>query len=347
MEKNIFICLPNINGKFTSREECQTVTKAISIEKQEKRAKKAEFAADYKIYEAKQKEEYVLKQREEALAKQKELKDRQEKEIIAFPLEKAQYEEEIAKQEAERLKQEAERAGPAIAARIDLIKRQNSIIDNKNALIWAFNEAIDKNTDFEGNIPSESITQMIDIIQHLLLIKCFTEHITEQIINTFMDILKVIKIIIPISILEDNEYILCGWNKHAILLFWEKQANDLYNFGMINCGEGADIQGANSILCNGLIIFKDIKKDNINNFLKTYKKYDEMTKKQSEMFLNNKGYLIFYFILFDKLLGIKSIVDFKDLQSSDKILNYPIDLQLIGSCTFTNVINFIYYIYLI
>jgi hypothetical protein len=61
-----------------------------------------------------------------------------------------------------------------------------SFINNTNALIWAFNEAIDENTDFDGNKPSKSITQMIDIIQHLLLIKCFNEHITEQIINTFI-----------------------------------------------------------------------------------------------------------------------------------------------------------------
>jgi hypothetical protein len=169
MEKNIFICLPNVNGKFTSREECQTDTKSISSAERAK---------------------------QEALAV-----ERAKQEALAVEQEKAQYEEEIAKQEAIRAKQEKEQKDPAIATRIALIKSTNSIIDNKNALIWAFNEAIDKDTTFDGNTLDDSKTEMIDIIQHLLSIKCFDDNITEQIIQKYLEILKVIKTIIPISIL--------------------------------------------------------------------------------------------------------------------------------------------------
>jgi hypothetical protein len=236
----------------------------------------------------------------------------------------------------------------AVAARTDAVKSQDIITDNKNALIWAFNESIDENTDFDGNTSSESINQTKQIIEYLLSIKCFNDNITEQIIQKYLEILSHVKTKIPKKIFEVNDYILCGWNGHAILLFWEKQANDLYNFGMINCGQGADIQGANNILCNGLIIFKDIEKDNINNFLETYQKYEETTNGWDK-FKTNKIYFSFYFILFDKLLGIKNSVNFnlKELQSLGiKFDFYQIELQLIGSCAFTNLINFIYYMYI-
>ena len=234
----------------------------------------------------------------------------------------------------------------AVAARTDAIKSPDIIIDNKNALIWAFNEAIDKNTDFDGNTLNESITQTKQIIEYLLSIKCFNDNITEEIIQKYLEILNRVKTEIPKKVFEDNDYILCGWYEHAILLFWEKQANGLYNFGMINCGQGADIQGANNILCNGLIIFKDIKENNINNFLETYQKYKKTTNGWHK-FKTNKMYFIFYCILFDKLLNIKSKVNFTQLKLSNiKFDFYQIELQLIGSCAFTNLVNFIYYIYI-
>ena len=188
-----------------------------------------------------------------------------------------------------------------------------SFIHNKNSLIWAFNEAIDKDTKFDGSTNYTSINQNIDIINLLLFEKSYDSNITEELLTKYLSILTsdylyiniYASIYASIGNNQDNVYLFNGWREHAILLFWEKQTNDLYNFGMINCGQGADIQGANNILCNGLIIFKDIEKDNINNFLKTYQKYEKTTNGWDK-FKTNKIYFSFYFILFDKLLSSKS-----------------------------------------
>jgi len=222
-----------------------------------------------------------------------------------------------------------------------------SFIHNKNSLIWAFNEAIDKDTKFDGNNSSTSIKQNIDIIKVLLSEKSYDSNITEELLNNYLLILNsnylYTDIKKAINYTENNIYLFNGWREHAILLFWEKQSDNIYNFGIINCGEGADIQGTNNNLCNGIIIFKEINKQNIDNFLDTYNNYNINTVDDYN-FDNNKLYTIFYFILFDKLLGIPNSVDFTKIDKK-KVDFYKIESQLIGSCAFTNLINLIYYMY--
>jgi hypothetical protein len=223
-----------------------------------------------------------------------------------------------------------------------------SFIKNKNALIWAFNECIDKDTKFEGNTLVQSINENKNIISYLLSVRCFNRNITEAILSNYLAILNDTYSVIPLAVNQEksNEYLFCGWRGHAILLFWEKQENNIYNFGLINCGEGNDLQGNNGVLCNGLIIFKNIKMECINDFLSTYKNYEANTINDPKFTLN-KIHNIFYFILFDKLLNINGKVDFEELLtlSSHTVEYYKINSQVIGSCAFTNLITLIYYMH--
>ena len=218
-------------------------------------------------------------------------------------------------------------------------------LSNKNAQIWAFNECIDINTTFEGNSNHESIRQTKQIIEYLISIKCFTQHITEKILNEFYCILDVI-FVKKVEIDQHDKYIFSGWSAHSILLFYTKNLhNDKYSFGLINCGSGIELQGHNSSFCNGLIIFNDIKLENIKNFFKTYNIYYEKTLNDCN-FDNYKLYKNFYFILLDKILNIKYSVNLEEISKTHNINLYKLDVQLIGSCTFTNLINLIFYLYI-
>ena len=109
-------------------------------------------------------------------------------------------------------------------------------INNKNALIWAFNENIDTDTDFDGNTNKNSIKQTKEIINYVISEKCFYLNITEEILEEYSYILNYIYSNIPSSSSDtiSKEYLLCGQKAHSILLFWEKQLDELYNFGIIN-----------------------------------------------------------------------------------------------------------------
>jgi len=221
-------------------------------------------------------------------------------------------------------------------------------LSNKNAQIWAFNECIDKNTSFEGNTKVESIRQTKQIIEYLISIKCFTQHITEEILNDFYCILDVIFVNnIKISEIDKHDkYISAGWKDHSILLFYTKNLhNDKYSFGLINCGLGIELQGHNSSYCNGLIIINDIELENIQNFFETYNIYYEKTLNDYN-FKNYKLHKNFYFILLDKILNIKYSVNLEEIAKTHNINLYKLDVQLIGSCSFTNLINLIFYLYI-
>jgi hypothetical protein len=235
-----------------------------------------------------------------------------------------------------------------------------SFLNNKNALIWAFNENIDKNTKFEGNTKQQSIDETKILINYLCFQKFFDTNITQLILTEYLEILNKIKIDFPIYDQEINseivsDYFLLGWKGHAILLFFEKiheekneetgKITKCYNLGLINCGEGISIQGHNGILCNGLIIFKNIDEAQIIKFFNNYRNYNEATK-DDETFDENKVYHIFYFILNYFILETGDPINYEVL-IEPKVSFYKLESQLIGSCTFTNIINFIYYIQLI
>ena len=261
-----------------------------------------------------------------------------------------------------------------------------NIWENKSGLIWCFDEVIDEKTDFEGNTREQALKEIIILIKHLLLNNKYDENIDEDILEIFINLLTNNTYLIEYytkyskgfdNFLDDEpiRLLICGWHYHSILLFFEKKENDMYNVGMINCGDGAQFQGIFNELCNGIIIFKNISKINLLNFLKYYNFFYLKHHRN-----NSFNCTLFYFIIFDKLLNKKKetqIVDekkkselfynidekiknecedkdpknyefyinFKELIEEGIIEVFKIHLQLIGSCTFTNSINFIYYLY--
>jgi hypothetical protein len=73
-----------------------------------------------------------------------------------------------------------------------------SFLNNKNALIWAFNENIDKNTKFEGNTAQQSIDETKSLINYLCSQRCFDANITELILTEYLDILYKMHVDFPI-----------------------------------------------------------------------------------------------------------------------------------------------------
>ena len=61
---------------------------------------------------------------------------------------------------------------------------------NQNSLIWAFNETIDKNTQFDGNDEENSISQTKDIINYLLSEKMYDNNITEELLIKYLSIIN-------------------------------------------------------------------------------------------------------------------------------------------------------------
>jgi hypothetical protein len=237
-----------------------------------------------------------------------------------------------------------------------------NILQNKSAMVWAFDEVIDKNTSFEGNTNDKSIKEIGDIIDFLIMIDIThmpDYGITKKILVDFKDVITKTQsdmTILEASSLEassleassleaSNEYFLVGWTGHAIFIFWELQLNGLYNVGIINCGQGIELQGFNNDICNGILIFKNIEKERVNNFITYYKYFYHNSRKIDPSFTENKRYYSFYFMLIDKLLNIPNSVDINTLIKRGLIESYQINSQIIGSCGFTNYINYIYYIY--
>ena len=222
------------------------------------------------------------------------------------------------------------------------------MLNNKSAMIWGFEEMIDNNTNSDGNTLVNSLTNIKDIINiikdekisidfnvHDMMIKynnvlLHNTHVfncsddVEDMINT--DVYK---------------YYLCGWTEHAIVIFVKRNEDETYNLGIINCGQGNEFQGRNNDSCNGIIIFKNHNKDEILVFFNSYQKY----YLYSNNFTNLQTYKSFYLLLFYTILG-EEIVDFSTLTTlHENIIFYTLPLQNIGSCSFTNTINIVYYLF--
>jgi hypothetical protein len=71
----------------------------------------------------------------------------------------------------------------------------NKFIDNKNALIWCFDEAIGKKTQFDGNIPSTSIEQTKQIINYLISKIINDLYVTNDVLTKYLTILTQTKTI--------------------------------------------------------------------------------------------------------------------------------------------------------
>jgi len=214
---------------------------------------------------------------------------------------------------------------------------------NKNANVLAFDEVIGTGTSFEGNNPSKSIIETNSIVRYLIQEECYTDEITHDILSELLEIVSKTKSKIDLSEIErnNNNYYLVGWTGHAILLFYEKKSEDVYSIGIINAGEGVEIQGHSTDLGNCIIIFNNISYTNLYNFLDAYKTWIINDQKRDDKY----NYYSFYFLLFEKLLNSTSYnVDFPKLIDSEKIECLQMNVQHIGSCTFTNHINYLCYL---
>jgi hypothetical protein len=229
------------------------------------------------------------------------------------------------------------------------------MLKNLNANVLAFDEVIGKHSYHDqGNYRPSSIIETSAIIKLLISKNCFTENIIYEDLEMLLKIIKSTKYEINIQKLSQNDsYFLVGWKKHAIFLFYEKQSNETYNFGLINAGDGIEYQGVENDLCNGIIIFNNINWENIKNFLLKYKNYYEITETKSsseilteyklDLFYDYYKPLPFYFLLVKYLLGIDDVnINFNKLNS--KFTTLKINSQILGSCTFTNHISYLIYI---
>ena len=229
-------------------------------------------------------------------------------------------------------------------------ERKINYILSKNAIVLAFDEVIGKETTFEGNTLNNSINETLKVMELIIENECFTEVINKDLCENMKQIVSQTK---QVGVSDDNKYILGGWKGHAIFMFYEKnEDNDTYDFGVINAGEGCDIQGIDGDLTKGIIIFKNIELENINNFFKKYQLYYDSTIRKKE--ISKKFFPIsFYILLLSELLpnsfhimppDVEYQINFNSFERHEKILRLKINSQIIGSCCFTNHINYMCYI---
>ena len=224
----------------------------------------------------------------------------------------------------------------------------HELINNNCAKIWAFDEMIDRNTENDGNTHELGLTNIEDIIKYATT--CLTiDDINTTILNTYNTLLinKNITIFNKDYIIDNiasisGKYYLCGWTDHNIIIFVNKQQENKYEIGIINCGEGFQFHGFNESLCNGIIIFKDISENKILDFFNKYKIYLENTENiiQGEKIFRN-----FYLMLLKIILN-ENEVNFHTLRQKHNVEYYKIKKQNIGSCVFTNTINIVYHLFI-
>ena len=224
--------------------------------------------------------------------------------------------------------------------------------NSKTVMLWAFDEVIDSDTDFEGNHKYSAKYELINIIKFIQKNELYYEQIDESLVCEYLKILDKLDAEIESKdiIIKDSDYFLCGWLKHGISIFYEKEVSGNYILGIINAGEGIEYQGIVNEYCNGIMIFNNITKDTLTNFLKKYQKfYISIDKKNS---YESYRYFIFYIIIVKELLNMQNYntvilndyyVNFNQLLLLGKVQFIKINKQNLGSCTFTNTINYIVY----
>ena len=231
---------------------------------------------------------------------------------------------------------------------------EDKFIENKNASVLAFDEVIGKNSDFEGNNFENSVIETLSIIKYLVKYNCFTENVSKRELDMLIDIIQNTRINlsepIPIQIQYEYYYILAGWKKHAIFIFHEKNSDNTYTFGFINAGQGADLQGISGEQTNGIVILNNVSIETLSKFYNEYTIFFENefinTSSNTDGYtINNNSYYGFYKIICD-VFDIHKQPSYEiNLFSGNLPISFiPIDLQIIGSCCFTNHINYLSYI---
>ena len=174
------------------------------------------------------------------------------------------------------------------------------IKENISRTWWALDEVIGRDTQYEGNNSINSLNQIIELLHKYKPIDEF-KYINNIISDTLViynktlidlkDIYSDIYSNLPDSSIPTKLYI-NGWKGHLISIFIEYISDNIYNVGVINCGEGSDIHGFEDNHVFGIIVFTNITRIQIksfDNYIIRYKNNDDD---------DDHPYQIIYLILF-------------------------------------------------
>ena len=162
---------------------------------------------------------------------------------------------------------------------------------------WALDEVIGTDTKYEGNDSINSLNQIIELLHkykpsdefnYINKIISDTLVIYNQTLTDLKNIYSDIYSNLPDPSIPTKLYI-NGWKGHLISIFIEYISDNIYNVGVINCGEGSDIHGYEDNHVFGIIVFTNITRiqiERFDNYIIRYKSIDD------------NPYQIIYLILF-------------------------------------------------
>ena len=143
-----------------------------------------------------------------------------------------------------------------------------TLINNKNAMVWAFCEAINKDSDY--NLNTENKQDFLDEMKDIGTI------VNDDKLNKLNNKIKNFDLYYKKETLlddinkNDELQFLCGWNMNNILIFYEIQENKQFTFGLINYGYGIELHGILDDKCYAIILYKNRTKDQIIRFFDNY-----------------------------------------------------------------------------
>jgi hypothetical protein len=227
-------------------------------------------------------------------------------------------------------------------------------LSNISLRYWCFEESIDKDTEFGGgNYLEKAKKEIIRILNYLkdneqydasiipidklsIYIDYFTKICNSK--TNFIDTFNKNK-----RKGRENGSFMAGWHKHTVLIFYKlNKTNNSYRVGIINCGEGAEYQGIYGDMCNGIYIFNNIAENNLETYLTEYTKWisNKITNREDGVVVYESFYLLIHKYLLKTINpGNNSPLLLSESANSKRFKLYS---QIIGSCTFTNCINYIY-----
>jgi hypothetical protein len=213
-------------------------------------------------------------------------------------------------------------------------------------------EIIDKVTKFiileehifqedEGNTSRDSILESIKIFDKFYSNIIFEENLRKYFEINFekfddveifvSNVMEMKYTYIPISIPGNP-------GGHLIGLFLYKKSPESFDISIINSGFGCNFHGVFEKVidkktyefCNGIILYENINKENIKEFL-TYVLFliETFKGKNSKLFTVDKIKTIFYNSFYEKIM---------DFDENKTVINFEVPTQLIGDCSFKSFV---------
>ena len=234
-----------------------------------------------------------------------------------------------------------------------------NFLNNKSAMIWAFDEVIGKNTEFEGITRENSKIEMKTLIKYMIKEEKFTQYVTKDILVNFEKIVDETLVDIdqyfdPESI-KKTDYMSLGWPGHTIFTFFEEHDNNKYNFVLINAGEACGVHGIENELCNGILVFENVSKAKMTNYKNYYAMYYRNTEAQTDEYTEEWPYFFYAMTIniftddnwdFNDLNSMKNAeetISVSQNVNNNKMKCYKTRMQILGSCGFTNYLYYILY----